>query len=389
MIEIKDKSLCSGCSACKNICPKNAIEMIEDECGFKYPKINRELCINCGLCNKVCPILNKKIGENNPKCYACYNKDEKTRMNSSSGGIFSLLATEILNRNGVVFGAAFNNDFSLTHQYIEKIEDLDKLRTSKYLQSNIGDSYKQVKKFLNSDRYVLFTGTPCQIEGLISYLGKNYDKLYTQDIICHGVPSPKVWKKYLEYREKIDKEKPKKINFRDKKQEGWKMFSLSFKYKEKEYSKNQKQDLYMKAFLKDVCLRNSCYNCSFRKKQRLSDITLADYWGIEKIHPELDDNKGTSLVLVNSNKGKKLYSAINRLIISKEVTIEDAIRSNKALIKSPNLNKNRNKFFKNLDKKEFDILVKKYVPKASVTKKIQNKTKRILKSLLKKLHLPK
>ena len=389
MIEIKDKSLCSGCSACKNICPKNAIEMIEDECGFKYPKINRELCINCGLCNKVCPILNKKIGENNPKCYACYNKDEKTRMNSSSGGIFSLLATEILNRNGVVFGAAFNNDFSLTHQYIEKIEDLDKLRTSKYLQSNIGDSYKQVKKFLNSDRYVLFTGTPCQIEGLISYLGKNYDKLYTQDIICHGVPSPKVWKKYLEYREKIDKEKPKKINFRDKKQEGWKMFSLSFKYKEKEYSKNQKQDLYMKAFLKDVCLRNSCYNCSFRKKQRLSDITLADYWGIEKIHPELDDNKGTSLVLVNSNKGKKLYSAINRLIISKEVTIEDAIRSNKALIKSPNLNKKRNKFFKNLDKKEFDILVKKYVPKASVTKKIQNKTKRILKPLLKKLHLSK
>ena len=150
MIEIKDKSLCSGCSACKNICPKNAIEMLEDECGFKYPKINKELCINCGLCNKVCPILNKKIGENNPKCYACYNKDEKTRMNSSSGGIFSLLATEILNRNGVVFGATFNNDFSLSHQYIEKIEDLDKLRTSKYLQSNIGDSYKQVKKFLNS-----------------------------------------------------------------------------------------------------------------------------------------------------------------------------------------------------------------------------------------------
>lgn len=385
MIEIKDKSLCSGCSACKNICPKNAIEMLEDECGFKYPKINKELCINCGLCNKVCPILNKKIGENNPKCYACYNKDEKTRMNSSSGGIFSLIATEILNRDGVVFGAAFNNDFSLSHQYIEKIDELDKLRTSKYLQSNIGDSYKQVKKFLNEDRYVLFTGTPCQIEGLISYLGKTYDKLYTQDIICHGVPSPKVWEKYLKYREKIDKEKPKKINFRDKKQEGWKMFSLSFKYKETEYSKNQKQDLYMKAFLKDVCLRDSCYNCSFRKKQRLSDITLADYWGIEKIHPELDDNKGTSLVLVNSNKGKELYSAINKLIISKEVTIEDAIKSNKALIKSPNYNRYRDAFFKNLDKKEFDILVKKYVPKTSLKQKIKRK----IKTLLKKFHLPK
>lgn len=262
---------------------------------------------------------------------------------------------------------------------LKKIEDLDKLRTSKYFQSTIGDSYKKVKEFLNNDRYVLFTGTPCQVEGLLEYLGKNYDKLYTQDIVCHGVPSPKVWKKYMEYRANVDNNKPLKINFRDKSQEGWHLFSLSFKYKNSEYAQNQKKDLFMRAFLKDVCLRDSCYECSFRKEHRMSDITLADCWGIQNIKPDFDDNKGTSLVLVNSNKGDELYKIILNDVFSYETTMDKAITSNKAIIKSPKKNKHRKCFFSKLDTMEFDKLVIKSTPEPSLLWKCARKIKRILK----------
>lgn len=382
MIQVQDKSRCSGCQACYNKCPKHAIEMVKDKNGFKYPKINTKLCINCGLCDRTCPIINKLKVDNIPEIYVCYNRDKEVRAKSSSGGIFTLLATEIINRGGVVFGAAFNDDFSLSHQYIKNINELDKLRTSKYFQSNIGDTYKKAKEFLDADRYVLFTGTPCQIEGLLSFLGKKYEKLYTQDIVCHGVPSPKVWKKYMEYRYKVDKQNPKKINFRDKKQEGWRLFSLCFNYGETEYAKNQREDLFMRAFLKDVCLRDSCYKCSFRKKNRLSDITLADCWGIENIRPELDDDKGTSLILVNSEKGKELYKTIENSIVSFQTTMDKAIESNPAIIKSPGENKYRDKFFYGLDNEKFDKLVIRCTPKPSLLKRGIGKIKRIVKKMI-------
>lgn len=384
MIDIQDKSKCSGCHACYNKCPKKAIKMQEDENGFLYPVGDKEKCINCGLCDRVCPIINKKNKENDVKVYACYNREEEVRAKSSSGGIFTLIATEILNRKGAVFGVSFNEDFSLSHIKIEIEDELDKLRTSKYFQSSINDTYKEAKLELDNDRYVLFTGTPCQIEGLLAYLGKDYEKLYTQDIVCHGVPSPKVWKKYMEYRANIDKETPEKINFRDKKQEGWHLFSLSFKYKNSEYAQNQKQDLFMKAFLRDVCLRESCYKCSFRKEKRLSDITLADCWGIKKIKPELDDNKGTSLILINSEKGKEIFEIIKDSMEYFETTMEKAIESNPAIIKSPNENKNRKRFFDNLETMTFDVLVKKYVPDPSFIKKIGRKFKNIIKKVIKK-----
>lgn len=384
MINVNEKYKCSGCHACYNICPQNAIEMIEDEKGFKYPRVNKDKCVNCSLCEKVCPIFNNKKTENEPKVYACYNKDEKIRMKSSSGGIFTLIAEEIIKKDGVVCGAAFDEQYRLFHQFVENIEDLDKLRTSKYLQSTIDDTYKKTKEYLENDRCVLFTGTPCQIEGLISYLGKKYDKLYTQDIICHGVPSPKVWKKYMKYRKEVDNKIPQKINFRDKKQQGWHLFSLSFNYGDTEYAKNQTEDIFLRAFLADVCLRDSCYQCSFRKQNRISDITLADYWGIENVLPEMDDNKGTSLVLVNSQKGMELMNKIKSNIVYKEVTINDAIISNRALIKSPETNKYREKFFNELDSREFDELVKKYVRKKSIIVRIKNKIKRTINKILNK-----
>ena len=277
MLEIENKEKCSGCHACYSVCPTKAIEMVKDEKGFKYPVIDQPKCVNCHLCEKTCPIINKKIVDNEPKAYSCYNKNNEVRSKSSSGGIFTLIASKILEKNGVVFGASFNNKFMVEHIYVEKEEELYKIRGSKYLQSIIGDSYKQAKKFLEEGRYVLFTGTPCQIEGLLSYLNKDYENLITQDIICHGVPSPKVWNKYLEYREKEDGEIPLEINFRSK-ENGWKNYNLKFRYNGHEYKNNQNTDKYMQAFLKNVSLRESCYNCSFKKINRLSDITLADFW---------------------------------------------------------------------------------------------------------------
>ena len=233
MIDIGKK--CSGCYGCYNICPKDAIEMKADEKGFKYPVVNKEKCIGCKLCLKVCPVLNKKDSSNLPISYASYSKNIEVREKSSSGGIFSLLACYILDNGGVIYGAAFNNRWQVEHIRVDNKDDLQKLRTSKYLQSNINDAYKLAKEDLDNDNFVLFTGTPCQVNGFICYLkGKKYAKLYTQDVICHGVPSPKVWAKYLQFRKKKDGVSPTKINFREK-EKGWGLFSMFFKYKNKKY----------------------------------------------------------------------------------------------------------------------------------------------------------
>lgn len=372
MVNITNKQNCSGCSACYSKCPKQAITMVEDEKGFRYPKVNKELCINCGLCDKVCPIINSKQIQNEPQAYACYNKNEKIRLNSSSGGIFTLIAQNIIKQGGVVFGVVFDSDFSVKHTYIEKVEELDKLRTSKYLQSRIEDTYKQAEDFLKQNRKVLFTGTPCQIEGLLSYLGKKYENLYTQDIICHGAPSPKVWRRYLDYRRKQDIEKPVRINFRLK-DEGWNLFALLLQYNNSAYKINHNDDLFMKAFLQNASLRDSCYNCSFKKKNRLSDITLADFWGINNIYPEMNDNKGTSLVIINSNKGKKMFQEIIKDITYKEVDFETAIKYNPSMTNSVKPHKNRTLFFDNLDSMEFDKLVKKYIPDDNLLRKVAKK----------------
>lgn len=370
MIEIVNKQDCSGCSACYNKCPKNAIVMVDDEKGFKYPHIKKELCINCGLCHKICPIINSKQIQNKPQAYACYNKNEQVRLSSSSGGIFTLIAQNIIEQGGVIFGAVFDSVFSVKHTYIEKIEELDKLRTSKYLQSRIENTYKEAEKFLKENRKVLFTGTPCQIEGLISYLGKEYDNLITQDIICHGAPSPRVWQKYLSYRK--NKATPIKVNFRDK-SKSWNSYELLLKYNDSEYKTSHFEDTYMKAFLKNASLRDSCYNCSFKKKNRLSDITLADFWGIKNVAPEMDDDKGTSLVIVNSEKGKTLFDNILKDINYKRVDFEIATRYNPSMTNSVKPHKNRTLFFDNLDSMEFDKLVKKYIPDDNLLRKVAKK----------------
>ena len=376
-MKIIDKAECCGCHACYNVCQVNAISMEEDAKGFKYPVVNKSKCINCGMCKKVCPIVNSVKVNNLPYAYAAYNKDEKTRLASSSGGIFTLIAEYILEHNGIVIGSSFDSNFMVEHICIDNKDDLYKLRTSKYVQSSIGDTYRKAKQYLKQGKLVLFTGTPCQIEGLKSYLINDYDNLYTQDIICHGVPSPKVWDKYLEYRKKKYGSRPVNVNFRNK-ESGWDSYSMMLQYKNKTYREKHGKDIYMQAFLSDTSLRDSCYKCSFKKINRISDITLADFWGIKNVIPNMNDNKGTSLIIINSKKGKKLYQAIQEKIISKKVDFYKSISYNQSMTKSASIPKTRENFWENIDNLEFDKLVSKYTPKDKIVKRALRKIKHLV-----------
>lgn len=360
MIQITEKHNCTGCHACSNICPKQCITMEADSEGFLYPKVDLDSCVDCGLCEKVCPVLNKLKVENEPRAYACYNKNEQIRLESSSGGIFTLIAEQVINDSGVVFGVGLDKALTALHSYVETKEQLKAFRGSKYVQSKIGETYKKAEAFLNQNKKVLFTGTPCQIAGLKAYLQKDYDNLICVDIICHGVPSPKVWEKYLSYQEKLVGAKAQGAHFRHK-NKGWNRFSMALEFKNGDKQiQTLDKDLYMQAFLKDTCLRPSCYKCNFKTLHRQSDITIADFWGIEKVLPKLDDDKGTSLLLVNSVKGKELFDFLKDSILYEQVDLNKAVSYNPAAFKSANENPNREGFFGDLDKLSFDKLVDKY-----------------------------
>lgn len=386
MIDIQDKSKCCGCHSCYNICPKNAIIMESDKKGFRYPVVIKEKCINCGLCEEACPILKDKVDNKKmdlPIAYACKNKNEKIRLKSSSGGVFTLIAKSILDMNGVAFGAGFDEKYNVVHSYITNESEISRFRGSKYVQSTIGNMYKKAKEFLDEGKYVLFTGTPCQIEGLKTYLKKEYDKLYTQDIICHGVPSPKVWNKYINEMNRKYDGNIKEINFRKKDITGWNLFQLSMKYDNNEYLQIYKDDPYMQAFLRNAILRDSCYNCKFKKKNRISDITLADFWGIKNIKPEFDDDKGTSLVIINSQKGQELMDKIKKIVEVEMVNFEEAIKYNPSMLNSAQMPSGRDKFFENLDKDiEISELVNKY---AALPNRAQRILRRIKVYIIKRL----
>lgn len=305
--------------------------MVLEEDGFRYPHIDIEKCIDCGLCKKVCPVLNlKKEEEGLPETYACFNKNEEIRMESSSGGVFSLVAEMIINDNGIVFGAKFNDDLEVQHVKIDNLEDLKFLRGSKYLQSDIKDTFKEAKEFLNQGKKVFYTGTPCQIEGLKSFLRKEYDNLYTGDLICHGVPSKNIFDEYVnKFNEPI-----KKIYFRNKENKGWNKYQVLIETEDNKIFSDHETDEFMNNFLSDKYLRESCYDCNFKKKHRISDITFADFWGINSVAPEMNDEKGTSLIFIHSKKGKEIFEKIKENIIYKKVDFYEAIKNNQSMIKS-------------------------------------------------------
>lgn len=383
MIQVTEKSKCTGCHACVNACPKNCISMTTDNEGFLYPEIRQTECVNCGKCEKVCPLLNGKT--KNPDAlqigYAAYNKDETIRLKSSSGGIFTLLAEWIIQQGGVVVGATMTEDCkSVQHTIAETIEDLENLRGSKYLQSIVGMIFKSVKKYLDSGRLVLFTGTPCQVSGLYSYLGKKYDNLYTQDLICHGVPSPLIWKNYVELRERKSGASARRTFFRHKKY-GWKRYSMLFEFSNNiEYLKYMGDDPYMKGFLQNIYLRSSCYHCAFKTTERQADITLADFWGIQKVLPEIDDDKGASFVWIHSLKGKQLFESLKKELDMLEIECDTALKYNPSAVKTVSPHPKSDYFWKNYNGTNLEELIK-ICCKPSVYQriiKILSKTKHFL-----------
>lgn len=381
MIEICKKEECCGCYACKNICPKKCISMKSDNEGFYYPQIDKDKCIKCNLCKKVCPTINSLKSESyKHKAYACKNKNQLQRINSSSGGVFSLLCELIINNGGVVFGASFDENFEVKHIYAEKIDEYIKFRGSKYVQSSIGDSYKRAKEFLDNNRIVLFSGTQCQIKGLNLYLGKKYENLISVEIICHGVPSPKVFKAYKNGLIRRYGSNIKEINFRDK-VNGWNSFSFTTKFEDEGiYSKIFRDDLYMKGFLSNLYLRPSCYKCKSKNFTSNSDISLADYWGIQYKHPEFVDDYGISLVLINSESGEQIFKSILNNVEILETQLEYAVKHNPCIVKAVEYNLNRQKFFKKLNYKNIEKSINKYT-KISLNSRVKGK---ILNFLLKR-----
>lgn len=386
MITVVSKQNCSGCYACSNICPVQCIKMEPDNEGFRYPLADKERCIDCGLCNNICPVNKANIVNNEPTAYACINLNNDIRSQSSSGGVFTLIAQSVIINGGVVFGAEFDENFNVVHNYTETIDGLSRFRGSKYVQSKIGNTYQQAREFLDTGRQVLFTGTPCQIAGLTAFLQKEYYNLICQDIICYGVPSPKVWGKYVTFREKNAGAAIRKITFRSK-DKGWRLNSISISFKNnKKYCIVQSKDLFMRGFFKNTYLRTSCHNCHYKTIHRQSDITLADFWGIQNLLPDFDDDKGTSLVFVNSIKGISIFNRIKDQILYREVDINKAISYNPLAIKSVELNSKREKFFAEIEQLSFDKLVQKYCSDSMIVI-MKRKAKSVAYNMLKNTHL--
>ena len=387
MIQISEKNQCCGCAACVQVCPRQCIDFEEDKEGFRYPLVNEKICVDCHLCEKVCPVLNRADVKDPIEIYASYNKDENIRLKSSSGGIFTVLAENVIRQGGVVFGARFDDNWEVYHDYSETFEGLGDFRGSKYVQSRIEKSYQKVKEFLDMNRKVLFSGTPCQVAGLYRYLGKQYDNLLTVDFICHGVPSPKVWRKYLEgitrnvqqsvagnINSQSHKIMPviKSINFRDKRS-GWKKYSFTVTLAEAtDEGRDNLVSLsyifphvpYMNAFISDVTLRPSCYLCPSKRGRSMSDITIADWWGVIEYFDQgqIDDDKGICIVLLNSEKGLQFFNQFD--VVKKLITWDEATPCNGGFKEIINVHPKRKFFFRKLDKSRsvFYLIKKTFKP---------------------------
>ncbi len=344
-MQIKGNSLCTGCGACYNICPVDAIAMQGDEYGFYKPIIDNAKCTNCGLCKKTCPLDNYKSKNDKPIAFALINNDELQRLKSASGGAFPAFAKHILNQNGVVYGVVWDENIVAIHSKAENIEQLEKMFSSKYVQANTLDTFKQAKKDLEDGKKVLFSGTPCQIAGLKSYLRKDYENLITIDLICHGATSALILEKYKqEFLKNKPNEQISNINFRFKKL-GWgQKFFSKIETEKKQYIINSLNDNYMKTFLCNIALNNSCLDCQFNKIPRIADITIGDFWGVDDYDSSLNDKKGTSFILINNIKGQKLLNEIAKSCKLQEVPLEVATKRNPNIYSSSKPHKNREEF---------------------------------------------
>ncbi len=329
MIKIDNKENCSGCSACQQICPKQCIDMVPDALGFLYPKVDESICIECGLCEKVCAFnsnYDKSTNLETPDVYAVRHKDMKEIESSRSGAMFIAMSDWILDHGGVVYGVGYLDHFRVAHKRAITKDERNEFKGSKYVQSDLNSCFSQVLQDLKDNLYVIFTGTPCQTAGLRSYLKTarcDTNKLYVCDIVCHGVPSPKFWKDYLSHIEKKAGKKATEVNFRDKTKLGWAAHKESFKFG------SQKTYTYTYTFYQHIMFRHSCGVCHYTNFQRPSDITIADYWGWQKVDPTFNaDNKGVSLVLANSVKGQELFDAVKHQLNYIKTDTESCLQPN-------------------------------------------------------------
>lgn len=381
------KEECCGCTACKNACPVKAIEFQKSEEGFKYPDINTEKCVNCGKCKSVCPVYNKKnlghlraniFNRGITRVFSAYNKDDEIRYMSASGGVFSAVAAYFLNNNGVVFGAAYEKT-TVKHTYITQISELDKLRGTKYVQSEIGDSYSVVRDYLQNGIQVLWVGTPCQVAGLYEFLGKDHENLTTIEIICMGVNSPEIFQKWLKEIEQENKKKIQKVHMRYK-DNGWRdsASSIRIDFTDGTYIvRRGKINYYMKGFLDGrLYLRESCYNCSFKGDSRSADLIMGDFWGIEG-----DDNKGMSVIMVNSLKGSSVLAKVGDDLNLKEQRLEDIVKNNPGFSISEPRNEKRDAFFQYIQKESLEKAIKRVLPNKNFFYKVNRKIKKVYKHI--------
>lgn len=377
-LEIKNKADCTGCRACEQLCPVKCIQMVEDENGFLFPKIDEEKCINCGLCQRRCPQINRKEEKRERKAYAVKAKETEVSKNSTSAGIAYILARKTIKENGIVFGCAYNDKLEPIQTKVEKEEELQKLRGSKYVFSNTLHSYSETKEALEEKENVLYIGTPCQIGGLYAFLGKEYENLLTVDIVCHGVPSQKMFLKYIAYLEEKFKAKITNYEFRNKDKAIWGEFCAKVTLDNgKVKYLNADEDPYYSNFLKGTIYRDCCYECRYANYNRVGDITLADFWGIEKADSKFSSSEGVSLVIVNSSRGEKVFKDIGNQIEYKEFSMEQASDKNSNL-KQPTLRSaKRDEIYEGIN----EMKPKEYVKKKL---KISNKAKKTIKKLIPK-----
>jgi len=387
MINKYKKEQCNGCKMCKDLCPQEAISYCIDSEGFWYPKVNYNLCNYCELCIKLCPQINDfESKKNKPEVFAAWSNDKDIRLKSTSGGIFYELAKNVINSGGYVVGARYTQDYKgAEHIIVNSLNELEKLIGSKYLQSDTENIYKKTKKILEEGKKVLFCGTPCHNGALANFLHKDYYNLIQCDFICRGISSPKAQQKYIEMLEELYGAKVTFYRSKDKR-EGWNNFGSSAKFENgKEYFAKKDEDTRVAAYHKgNLIMRLSCHDCKFRKIPRVSDITLGDFWGIKKSKKNPDLELGTSVVLLNSQKGKELFESIvkDEQITRYKKAFNDVLKGNPALFVNPIIGKNRDKFFIYIDRVRFDKLVNKYKDRISFYRKILKKFKSITKKIL-------
>lgn len=363
MIEIKDKKECTGCTACMATCPKQCISMKEDEEGFLYPHVDKDVCTNCGACNKVCPVQNPILEEPfEQRAVLFQHSDDQVLRESTSGGLFTALASWVIGQRGVVYGAVYDEKFIIRHIGVDNVAELRKFRNSKYAQSVVGNSFAEVRELLRSGRWVLFSGTPCQLEGLHKFLRKDYDTLLKVDVVCHACPSPLVFRKYIEMVAVGNMDGVTDIRFRDKVY-GYKYSVMSFVGRDGyEYKEGIDTDVMLRAFFNNISPRPSCFACPAKKRYRKTDFTIWDCFDVDKFSKVLDNDKGVTRALIHSEKGWRIWQDIKSLGISEEIDADAAVEGVKEMVKSVEMNPRRTAFFKDLNAMPAEECFRKYFP---------------------------